>query len=101
MYFDSNNPGYEYHSSTTPLKETSEEKYPGVFITNNLKPSRQVTKAASNANSMPGLLKKTMTCLDLNKTFNLYNTLIRPHLEYCIQSWAPFTKGDIEQLEQM
>ena len=71
MHIGRNNPGYEYHLGTTPLKKTPEEKDLGVFITNNLKPSRQATKAAPGANSMVELLKKTMTWLDHDMLLNL------------------------------
>ena len=42
-----------------------------------------------------------MTCFDPDMLFNLYKTLIRPLLEYCIQVWAPYNKGDIRRLEQV
>ena len=36
------------------------------------------------------------------ETFNIvYNTYIRPHIEYCVQAWSPYYPKDILMLEKV
>ena len=46
-------------------------------------------------------VKRTFIHFD-RETFNIvYNTYIRPHLEYCVQAWSPYYAKDILMLEKV
>ena len=50
---------------------------------------------AKSANITLGMIRRTF--IDNNcKTFlELYQSLVRPKLDYCVQSWRPYLKKDI------
>lgn len=101
MHLGRGNPEHQYHMGSTLLETTQEEKDLGVHVTSDLKPTVQVSKAAASANGMVGMLRKTYTYLDTEMFLPLYKSLIRPRLEHCIQAWSPYTRRDINKLEQV
>ena len=73
----------------------------GVIISTDLKPSKQCIYAAKKANMTLGMIKRHIVSRDKNTILRLYKGLVRPKLEYCIQSWSPALIKDIELLEQV
>ena len=47
------------------------------------------------------MIKRTITYKDLRIMLNLYKTLVRPHVEYCVSAWSPYYKKDKELLEKV
>ena len=87
---------------TTEIARTSIEKNLRVHITDNLKPFTQCIKAAAKARSVLGMLRSVhFKRLDCQDFLLIYKTYIRPHLEYCIQSWSPYLQKDIQCLESV
>ena len=101
MHFGKNNAKAEYKMNERRLAEITEEKDLGVIISNDLKVSKQCDKAASKGNQILGLIKRTVISRKKKVILNLYRTLVRPHLEYCIQAWRPHLVKDIEKLEKV
>ena len=47
------------------------------------------------------MIKRNFTQLDQHSFVVMYNTYVRPHLEYCAQAWNPYLKKDITCLEKV
>ena len=50
---------------------------------------------------MIGLMKISFENIDKDMFRPLYNTLIRPLLEYCVHAWSPYLVKDIQLLENV
>ena len=51
-------------------------------------------------NQILGLIRRTIT-YKKQLIVHLYKAIVRPHLEYCIQTWRPYRKKDIDKLERI
>ncbi|CAL4130995.1 unnamed protein product [Meganyctiphanes norvegica] len=47
------------------------------------------------------MIKISFESLDDDMFLNLYNTLVRPLLEYCVHAWSPYLQRDITLLENV
>ena len=73
----------------------------GVIIDGDLKINKQCVKAASTANCVLGMISRTISNRSEDIMANLYKSLVRPHLEYCVQAWRPHYQKDIDLLERV
>ena len=56
---------------------------------------------ANKANQVLGMIKRNVRSRSKEVILKLYKGLVRPLLEYSIQAWRPFKKGDIKLLERV
>ena len=53
------------------------------------------------ANKIMGCIKRGIDARDENIVLPLYKSLVRQHMEYCVQFWSPVNKADIAELERV
>ena len=66
-----------------------------------MKVSEQCGIAAAKRNQIIGFIRRNIVYKEKELIIPLYKTIVRPHLEYCIQAWRPYSKKDIDMLERV
>ena len=90
-----------YHLNGHEISAVSEEKDLGVIMAESMKVGKQCAAAALKANRVLGMMRRTLKYKTKDVITRLYKSLVRPHLEYCIQAWRPHLVKDINVLERV
>ena len=77
------------------------EKDLGIKFQSSLKFDSQISTVVNKANSLIGLIKQSFSFMDKDLFIRLYNTLVRPHLDYGNSIWYPVTKKTMQSIEKI
>ena len=99
MHCGNNNSKVEYRIYGNKIRETSCEKDLGILIDKDLNFKEQTSASVNKANQKLGIIRRTFAKLSPKMFIILYQMIVRPHLEYAVQLWAPHHQGLMNKIE--
>ena len=101
LHLGRTNSARDYHLNGQILTKVESERDIGVQIASNLKVAEHCGKAARTAMSVLGQILRAFSYRDQRILPRLYVQYVRPHLDFAVQAWRPWQRGDIDLLEKV
>lgn len=89
MRISKSNPKHTYSLGEVELPAVDSEKDLGVHVNYNLSWEIHIEKFISKAKSCISWVSRSIISRDSHVLKSIYKSLVRPHLEYCVQLWTP------------
>lgn len=95
------NPKEDYVLQGAPVTSVPQEEDLGVIITEDFRFSAQCLAAEKKAQKILGYVKRVFRHRNRTTVLTLFNSMVRPILEYAVQFWSPTLQTDIRRLERV
>jgi len=81
---------YDYSLDGQPLTKVDDEKDLGVIISKGLKVFQRCASAYSKVNEVLSVINRSLSAKLVNVMLRLYNSAVRPHVEFRTAAWSPY-----------
>lgn len=82
------------------IKRSHCEKYLGLLLDDNLSWKPQIKKIKSKLTSITGTLRGIAQCFPHKIRYLIYNSLVKPHIDYLIEIWGAAAKSNIDSIQR-
>lgn len=89
MHIGKDNPCNKYYMGDVLLPDVESEKDLGVLFSKKLDWNEHISACIKKANSMVAWVTRSLISRDSEVMLQIYKSMIRPHIEYCVQLWSP------------
>ena len=87
------------NSQCIPVVESARDL--GIQVSSSFTPTLNCIEAANKARRILFLIRRSFARLTPSIFLPLYTSMVRPHLEYCVQANSPYLRKDIDHLEKV
>lgn len=107
LHVGKDNPCNQYYMGEVLLPSVDSEKDLGVLISKNLKWNDHIHNGINKANQMIAWVIRSVISRDSEVMLKIFQSMIRPNIEYCVQLWSPLPSHgnwglimDIEEIQR-
>ncbi|CAM5136637.1 unnamed protein product, partial [Eretmochelys imbricata] len=102
LHLGQKNPMQCYRLGTNWLSGSSAEMDLGITVDEKMDMGQQRAFVVKKANGILGCISRSIASRSREVIIPLYSALVRPHLEYCVQFWAPpYYRKEVDKLERV
>lgn len=81
------------------LKQKTSEKYLGLNLDHYLNWNKHIHSIKAKLTSLTGTLRGVTNCLPQKIKYLIYNSLVKPHIDYLIEIWGTANKTNLKTIQ--